>query len=247
MARYFKFGLLVTGKGEEAFLPALLQSLTAAGNCTFKVLRKVDQRAPRTSAKRVLQVTGTSRRIPNKDEHEIGLPARRHLDSDRDAIVLLIDDLERARRSEHQAVFGRYREALDTMLGAHYTRASVHFMVNMLEAYYFADARVVRDVLGISLEDDEGDVEDIPHPKNMLKGMAHGFDEVRDGEKMVACINLAHVLRDPSTCGSLRVLVAWCRAQMGHPRGALFSLSHGALNLVTGPQLGSDRASLAVL
>jgi hypothetical protein len=102
-ARFFKFGLIVTGEGEAKFLPVLLRSLTAAGDCHFRVLRKIDQRSPRTSPKRVLRVTGTTRRIPDKDEHEIGLPARRHLDSDRDALVLVIDDLERARRGEHRA------------------------------------------------------------------------------------------------------------------------------------------------
>ena len=47
--------------------------------------------------------------------------------------------------------------------------ASVHFLVNMLEAYYFAHAAATNGVLGTELEDFEGDVESIRHPKNDLK------------------------------------------------------------------------------
>ncbi len=245
MARFFKLGLIVTGKGEAEFLPVFLRSVASGGNCTLKVLRRIDQRSPRTSAKRTLQVTGTQGRIPDRDEEEIGLPARRHLDGDRDALVVLVDDLERARSDDARGVYRRYREALDAMLGPHFTRASVHFLVNMLEAYYFADAAAVRSALAVELADHEGDVEEIGHPKRRLKAMAPHFDERRDGAVIAGHLDLEHVLRDPYTCGSLRTLVAWCVKQMGQPRSERFALSQGIQSVVTGPQLGDALISLA--
>lgn len=58
--RVWRFGLLVTGKGEAQFLGKLFRSLdeyTASaglGNCVFTILAKVEQLTPRTSAKRRL-------------------------------------------------------------------------------------------------------------------------------------------------------------------------------------------------
>lgn len=245
MARFLKFGLIVTGEGEAEFLPDFLRPLTSTRGCHFSVLRRIGQRSPRTSSKRTLRVTGTLRRIPNKDEEEIGLPARRHLESDQHAFVILVDDLERARSDQAREVYRRYREALDSVLGPHYTRASVHFFVNMLEAYYFAHAAAVNQALAIGLTDFDGDVEEIGHPKNQLKSLVRGFDERRDGAAIVAYLDLEHVLRDPCTCGSLRTLVAWCCKQLGQPRGERFSLARGIENMVTGPQLGDDLRSSA--
>src|SRR5690606_5394972 len=88
-----------------------------------------------------------------------------------------------ARRKIWREVYLRYRAPLDVMLGAHYLRASVHFLVNMLEAYYFADPAAVRRALCGMIKDNrawpgEGlDVEEIGHPKNVLKAIAPGFDE----------------------------------------------------------------------
>jgi hypothetical protein len=245
VARFFKFGVIVTGKGEAAFLPTFMRSLTVGGTCQFRVLRFTGQRMARTSAKRELRVVGTGLAIPDRDAEEIGLPARRHLQGDEAALVLVVDDLEHDRRGDRRAVFRRYREALDGVLGPHYTRASVHFLVNMLEAYYFADARAVREVLGIELDDHAGDVEELRHPKNALKKLAPGFDEVRDGGAIVGRLDLEHVLADPSTCGSLRALFAWCSKKIGQSPGARFCLTTGALDVVTGPQLGDELRSLA--
>ncbi len=82
--------------------------------------------------------------------------------------VILVDDLEHARREQAQQIFDRYRLALDTMLkDAQQSRVAVHFLVNMLKAYYFADAKAVNAVLDLDspLEDHPGDVEMIRHPK----------------------------------------------------------------------------------
>ncbi len=97
-------------------------------------------------------MVGTGKRIPDRDAEQIGIPARRFLSSTGD-FVLLVDDLEANRSGEVDAVFDRYRMALDTMLREDMSaKAAVHFLVNMLEAYYFADAKAVNKVLGASHE-----------------------------------------------------------------------------------------------
>ncbi len=242
-SKFFKFGLIVTGKGEQEFLPIFLSSLTKAGSCHFRVLRRVGQRSPRTAPWRELRVVGSSGRIPDKDSQEIGLPARRYLQEDEAALVLVVDDLEEARRASRDGVFRRYREALDHTLGPHYNRASVHFLVNMLEAYYFADPRAVREVLGIELAEPEGDVEEIRHPKNELKRLARGFDEVIHGHEIVSSLDLERVLSNPQTCGSLRVLVRWCMKKMGENE-ARFCLATGIYDRITGSQLSDSARSL---
>lgn len=183
--------------------------------------------------------------VSTKDFERISAPARRFVGGDDARLVIVVDDLERARRDQHRAVFARYRVALDRGMGPHYTRGSVHFLANMLEAYYFADAAALRVVLGLEIADHEGDVEAIGHPKHQLKGLAPGFDEVHDGAKVVASLRLEHVLANFSTCASLRSLFAWCVRKTGQPVGDRFCLSTGARDLVTGPQLGHDLRSLA--
>ena len=125
-------------------------------------------------------MVGTGMRIPDRDAEQIGIPARRFLSSTGD-FVLLVDDLEASRSDEVDAVFDRYRVALDTMLREDMSaKAAVHFLVNMLEAYYFADAKAVNEVLGTDLEDFDGDVETIGHSKNELKALHARYDEGAD-------------------------------------------------------------------
>ncbi len=209
MCTFYKIGLLVTGKGEEKFLPKLLRSLAQSGRCHFKVIRRIPQLSPITSPKRVLKMVGTGKTITNKDQ-EIGLAARVWLNGD-EKLLLLVDDLEYDRRPIQQAIFDRYRGALDTMLDEHQSaRASVHFLVNMLEAYYFADTEAVNSVLGTEIADHDGDVEEIRHPKNVLKNLHSRFREIEHGEAIVGQLDVVHVLDNPQTCSSLRGLFAWC-------------------------------------
>ena len=132
-----RFGLIVTGKAEEEFLPRFFRSISASGRCSFTVIRRIDQRSPITSKKRLLRMIGSGKRIPDRDATDIGLPARGFLSSE-DSFVVLVDDLEARRSGDIRQVFDRYRLALDEMLRPNQIgRASVHFLVNMLEAYYF--------------------------------------------------------------------------------------------------------------
>ena len=205
---YFHFGLIVTGETERQHLPKLFQSLMATGICTFEVIRRVGQLDAITSEER-LRALGNRKDIPSK-EAKIGLVARRYLMIDDCHFVLLIDDLEYDRRDQAQQVFDRYRTALDRILNELKHRASVHFLVYMLEAYYFADARAINAVLGTALSDYGDDVETIRNPKSDLRREYQGFREIDDGGRILDQINIERVLSHPDTCASLRTLFAWC-------------------------------------
>ncbi len=236
--KFFTFGLIVTGRGEEEFLPDFFRSLAETGACSFRVICRIGQRSPITSQKRLLKMVGTGKKIPDRDEREIGLPARRHLTDDA-TFVILVDDLEADRASRATEVYRRYREALHTILSeSQRRRASVHFFVNMLEAYYFADAKAINAVLGTSLEDYQEDVETIRHPKNDLKGHHSGFDEVEHGRAIVARLDLPHVLSRPETCAALRTLFGWCSKAIGQTPSDRFQLARGSYSELTKRQIG---------
>lgn len=235
--RFVHFGLIVTGKGEREFLPDFFRSIMATGKCSFRVISRISQRSPIQSNKRKLQMIGSGKMIPDKDVHDIGLPARGFLSSE-DRFILLVDDLEPSRADDVEQVFGRYRSALDTLLSEEQIRrASVHFFVNMLEAYYFADARAVNDVLGTRLDDYEGDVELIQHPKNKLKGIHHGFRAREHGAQIVSRLDVPHVLSREETCSSLRTMFAWIYRAIGEAEGELPQALGGRYNEVTKPQV----------
>ena len=178
-------------------------------------------------------MVGTGRVIPDKDASDIGIPARRFLDSGDDTFVLLVDDLEASRANNARAVFDRYRLAVDTMLSERAYRASVHFLVPMLEAYYFADTSAVNAVPGTDLADHPGDVETIGHPKNELRAVRVGFDATRDGPAIVRALDVMHVLSRPDTCASLRTMVLWVCAAIGQTGrlldGRLFDVTKAQL------------------
>lgn len=207
----FHFGLIVTGEGEEQHLPKLFRSLATTGVCTFKVITRIGQRNPITSPSKTARMVGSGKIIPNKDAEKIGLPARRFLNSGASYCVIVIDDLEYDRREIARDVFIRYRAALDAFLTFEQrSRAAVHFLVYMLEAYYFADANAINTILHLDLEDYAGDVETIHHPKGELKRLYGGFDEVEHGGQILEHLNVEHVLSCPDTCASLRTMFAWC-------------------------------------
>ena len=236
---FFRFGLIVTGEGEEEFLPSLFRSLAATGRCSFRVIRRIRQRSPIQSPRRLLRMMGSGKQIPDRDAEEIGLPTRRFLSS-ADRYVLLIDDLEAKRSSDIQQVFDCYRRAFDTMLTENQAhRASVHFLVNMLEAYYFADMRAVNAVLGTDLDDFEGDVETIRNPKRDLKSLWPGFDEREHGRLIVERLDVLHVLSRSDACCSLRTIFAWVYTAIEEPDSEIRSLLDGCHNETTKGQIGA--------
>ena len=234
---FYHFGLIVTGEAEEKCLDKLFRSIAATGKCRFEVIRRVGQRSAITSEKRQLKMVGSGKKIPDRDATDIGLPARRHLLS-RPGFVVLVDDLEADRSDDIEQVLARYRRALDTMLKPDQARrASVHFLVNMLEAYFFADIETVNRVLGTNLGEHEGDVEEIRNPKADLKGHYPGYDERADGTRIVESLDIPHVLSRKETCASLRTMFAWIWRAIGEPRGEQFQLRDGRYFDVTRSQI----------
>lgn len=228
------FALLVTGKGEAAFLDRLFRSLMAGGDCRFCVARKVEQLTPRTSAPKRLAPPG-GKALTSRDE-ETALAARKCLASGFD-YVILVDDLESDRRAFAAEVSLRYRTAFDHILEGQKHRASVHFLANMLEAYYWADAKAVNAVLGTDWADHDGDVEAIRHPKNDLKARSPGFDEIEHGRPIVNGLDLRHVLSHPDRCASLRTLIGWCWRALGRAPGDEYRLADGSYFDVTRGQI----------
>ncbi|NDJ75087.1 MAG: DUF4276 family protein [Chloroflexi bacterium] len=241
---YFHFGLIVTGKTERGYLPNLFKALAAARICTFEIIGFVSQRDPITSTTRQLVMVGTGKIIPDRDTEQIGLPARGYISRSACHFVIVIDDLEHDRRELAQEVYNRYRKALDTILRDHQKhRASVHFLVNMLEAYFFADAKALNAVLNLALEDYDGDVEDIRHPKGDLKQLC-AYHEIEHGSQIMERLDLEHVLSNPATCAWLRTLFAWCvRVLERYPYfetlglSGKFCLDNGRLSPITSVQL----------
>jgi hypothetical protein len=89
---FFRIALLVTGKGEEQFLPQLFRSLAAEGHCSFKVVRRIPQLRPMTSERKIQRVVGSGQSIPRLDQ-DLGISARGDLTGGFD-YVILVDDLE---------------------------------------------------------------------------------------------------------------------------------------------------------
>ncbi len=232
---FFKFGLLVTGKTEVEHIPKLFRTLMELRICSFEVIRKVEQLDVRTSVKK-LKMVGTGKDIANKEAERIGFPAREYLKYPC-TYVLLLDDLEHNRTDRAPQIFDKYRNVLDTILLDQKHRASVHFLVNMLEAYYFADAATVNGVLGTSLNDYEGDVETIRHPKGELKQIYSGFNEKEHGGQILDRLDVEKVLSDPNTCASLRTLFAWCLKALGQIPTDKYQVSSGKLSNITKAQL----------
>lgn len=211
---FIRFGLIVTGDGEAAFLPRLFRSIMTAANCTFVVIRKSEQLSPITSKKRLIKMVGTGEVIPSVDEAQYGIPARRFLQEHTNSFVLVIDDLEGSRIEQVAEVFNRYRLALNQMLDplGIADRAAVHFLVNMLEAYYFGHCDAPNVAAGATIldQDHPGDVESIRHPKNQLKQLWNGFDEVQHGSAILDKLDVNHVLQYDDRCCWLRTLFHWC-------------------------------------
>ena len=244
----FHFGLIVTGHTEEEHLPKLFESLKETRICNFKVIKKIEQRSPRTSSRprRTFTVVGTDQQIPTTDWEEIGAPAIDHVNQSDYHFVILIDDLEYRRTDQAHEVFERYQDALNALPNTSRHRASVHFMVYMLEAYYFANAQAINAVLGTFLSDHGDDVETIRNPKSNLRQMPPSFDVIDDGGEILNQLDIKHVLSRPDACASLRTLFTWCVEILAqHPNfnrtdfDNKYRLHDGILSVITGPQLGN--------
>ncbi len=252
--RFVHFGLVVTGKGEFEFLPDFFKAIMAAsGRCTFQAIDKPGQRQA-LSQKRITKYSQKGKTLPSKDE-DVGLLILRYA-SNLDHFVIWIDDLESADRYSAKNKLGRLLQILDDLmhdLPDIRRRCSAHFLVNMLEAYYFADANAINQVnfqrdpsrppFYPQFTNHDGDCENIRHPKNELKDRIRqsergaSFDERLDGASIVKGLDLERILVDSQKCRALRTLVAWCWEAIGEPRTDRFRLTDGVYWNVTAGQL----------
>jgi hypothetical protein len=239
--QFFRFGLLLTGRAEEKFLPKLfdsiVQSVQLKCSCHFEVIRFFGQLRPQTSPKKQkIRLPGSKLSLNSNDEM-LGLAARAYLDQNPNSFVILIDDLEHNSVNQIQDVYNRYRTAFDGMLLNRKHCASVHFLVNMLETYFFAHAEAINLVLGTELTDHDGDVELIRHPKGDLKKAYGGYDEIDQGKLIIELIDVPKILSNPVTCRSLRTLFGWIWRALRFVPTELYRLNDGQLYLVTQPQI----------
>jgi hypothetical protein len=243
--------LIVTGKSEREHLDKLFRSLAGDGACAFTVLKKIDQREPqkppserkKDSRHRIRlpeSLVGTALKPPQADILQFALPARKYLDETKDSFVILVDDIEAKRRSYVEEIFKRYRSALDEVLPNRKSRASVHFLANMLEAYFLADPSAMKVALGVDLREPGGDVENIRNPKADLKSSYRNYNEIRDGGEILRVLNVEKILSRSDTCPYLRTLFAWCTRAKGDNFSDRFQLRLGIYSVVTGTQLGAD-------
>ena len=122
-------------------------------------------------------------------------------------------------------------------------QASVHFLVNMLEAYYFADTQAVNAVLGTDLDDFEGDVETIRNPKSEVEGPLSWIQ--RKGTwtpdcRAIECSSTYFPRAD--ACCSLRTILAWSYTAIEEPDCEIRPLLDGCHNEITKGQIDALRA-----
>ncbi len=248
--RFVHFGLVVTGDGERAAMPHFLRALTSEGHCTFRVIRQTGQVTQRSPARKARDIS-SGKLIPDRDAN-VALEIRRHVSRSEDNCAIWIDDLEDDRRANAKDELSRLLTAIDQIVGVNpgwRARCSAHFMVNMLEAYFFGDVETVNSVLGTALTDHVGDCENIRHPKNELKhaakqlGVGRKFDEMTHGVEIAKKIDLAQVLSKPQCCRALRTLVTWCTQMIGEPTADRFQIPTGVFWDVTVDQLREKPAS----
>ncbi len=173
---FFRFALIVTGKGERAGIDRFLRAIHADGQSTCTVTDRVPQLIPvgeKKRAARELKMVGKGGRLEGRDE-QIGLIVRSLCFRGFD-YVILIDDLEKSGRNDVEKRVERYVTAGRGLIADDRPwRFSVHFLVNMMESYFFADTNPASEVLGapVSAPAEFPDVEDIPHAKSLLRELS---------------------------------------------------------------------------
>lgn len=255
-----EFIIAVTGHAEVDCVPILLRRVLPEWACGAQIekVRRVPQR-PR------LRIRGRKggQLIEGMDDHQrLVREVPKLLGGGKARFFVWIDDLESGEdRQNPQPHFNYYRELMDG--GIHEplrSRCSIHFLANMLEAYFLADTAAVNQVdispsgqsgqpQFLSLADHSGDCESIKNPKAVLKDAVNQecptskFDEIAHGHAIVRKLNLDHILSNPQTCRALRTLVAWCWEAIGEPRSDKFRLTDGVYWDITAGQL-SDLPSV---
>ncbi|MBA4030118.1 MAG: hypothetical protein C0478_04380 [Planctomyces sp.] len=237
--------LFVTGQGEETFLASFFRQLRhfESGEVIITAEYAFPQITVPTNAKKLAK---NGREVLEKIDKATIKKIRPWLLISTQHYAVLVDDLETGRRTVAETQFNFYREQIHRILDTKpeiKNRFSVHFFVNMVEAYYFNHPEVVNDVCGTSLTAQPGDVENIRHPKGRLKELVsqlergRKFDEMVDGTAIAKKLDLQKVLDNSEHCRALRTLVAWIWEAMGRKRGEEYQLQKGHYWEVTASQL----------
>lgn len=255
----YRFGLIVTGEAEEKGISGLFKSLTMTGLCSFSVICRIHQSRKSTNlinkslpvARVVRTIKPETRPEPDKDELEISYPAKKFLNGTKPnerRFVILLDDLEHDRLNDMKEIFEHLLFILrKAMNDEQRTRASVHFLVMMMEAYFFADAAALKKILNLDREDYKEDVEMIRNPKSDFKDILSScngisYKETEHGVSLLKAVNIEKVLSNPKTCASLRSLFKWCVSKLNnHPQFHTvaipdFKLADGIVSALTDGQ-----------
>lgn len=239
--RHFKIRLFVTGQSEFAVLPRMLSELTLSGRCS--ITPEIAFKQLGVSTKRLVNRSGKA--VAGKAE-QIGLKIRGWIQASTENLAIIVDDLEHERRGEAASLFKRYNDAVLPFLNvdpSFVRRFSVHFLVNMLEAYYFRQVAVINEVCGTTMPSHEGNVENLRHPKNRIDDAIRQvnprqrFREIDDGREIAKKLSLTTILDDPKSCRALRTLVAWIVERIGDGSADRYRLREGEYWDITVGQL----------
>ena len=235
---YFTIGVWVTGEGEQKFMPAFLRELSGTGRCSVVVQQRIGQLTAR-GQKRKLKMVGKGQHVSTRQE-DIALRIRGFLQASDLNLALLVDDLEKRSVAEAYTI---YREPIDRVTPDENMRkrASVNFLVPMVEAYFLADAEAVKQSIGVTVPALGQDPETVSGPKGKLKTYCKeasvDYNEKEHGEKLAGAIDLQKVLGESDHCKSLRTLMKWCLSRIGEPITDRFQLSSGELCPETAGQI----------
>ena len=247
----------VTGHAEVECVPAIIRKCMRLSSAVVKIgtVSRVRQR-PRLR----IRAKG-SQKCQVLPEHEKLAREIPKLVRDERSYFLWIDDLENEEdRKQPQPHFDYYARLLDDAVHAPMReRCSIHFLVNMLEAYFLADTSAVNTVLqpflerpDTSLKRHQGDCENIKNPKGTLVSHVKHcnptkrYIETTHGPGIARQLDIEQILSNPNHCRALRTLVAWCWEAIGEARTDQFQLLAGVYWDVTAHQLSIAPSSVQV-
>ncbi|ODA33683.1 DUF4276 family protein [Planctopirus hydrillae] len=246
--RQIHLKLFVTGEGEETFLATFFRQLRhfESGEVIITADYAFPQITVSTNAKKLAK---HGKEVLEKIDKATVKKIRPWLLTSTGHYAVLVDDLETERRFLAESQFNFYQEQIHRILDAQpeiKNRFSVHFFVNMIEAYYFKHPEVVNQVCKTLLGEYPGDVENIRHPKQEIDKAIRSIDpkekfrEIKHGASIAKKLDLRKVLENPQHCRALRTLVAWIWEAMGRKRSQEYQLEQGLYWDVTVTQLAAQ-------
>lgn len=240
-----EFILAVTGHTEVKCAARIVRK--SLPNLPRRVEVDVVRRVPQRPRIRLRNKTPTrSQIIPDHQKLALDLP--KLLAQNPDRYFLWLDDLEKGEdRQNPTSHYRYYRDLIEgAVTGDFRRRCSVHFLVNMLENYFFGHTSVVNEVLKTSLTDHDGDCENIRSAAGKLNEFAKSvsqssqYHKTTHGTEIARKLDIERILGNPQTCRALRTLVAWCWNTVGEQPTGRFQLAEGSFWSITAVQLSPE-------